>query len=329
MTTRPLPGEFELIERFLAPLAAGAAGAQGLRNDAARIDPPPGEALIVTKDLMVGGVHFPLDEAPGNVAAKLLRVNLSDLAAMGAQPLGYLMGLALPGEIDLDWMEQFTAALAADQACFGLSLLGGDTVRTPGPLCLSLTALGSAPAGRELMRDGAKPGDLIVVSGTVGDGALGLALHQGALGALDEHHATHLRERFRRPEPRLGLGIALRGLAHAAIDVSDGLIADLGHITEASGVGARIEAAEVPLSDAARAVLAIQPARLNDCLSGGDDYELLFTLAPAEQATLDRLATELGLSLAVIGRVEAEAGVRVTAPDGTPLTLDRAGYRHF
>lgn len=329
MTVRPLPGEFDLIERLFAPLAANALGARGLRDDAARIDPPPGEALIVTKDLMVGGVHFPLDEAPGNVAAKLLRVNLSDLAAMGARPLGYLMGLAVPSEIDLYWMEQFTASLAADQVHFGLSLLGGDTVKTPGPLCLSLTALGSAPAGSELTRDGAEPGDLIAVSGTVGDGALGLALHQGALGELDERHAAHLLDRFRRPEPRLGLGLALRGLAHAAIDVSDGLIADLGHIAEASGVGARIEAAEVPLSDAARAVLAIQPARLNDCLSGGDDYELLFTLAPAERATLERLATELGFSLAVIGRVEAEPGVRVIAADGTPLALVRAGYSHF
>ncbi len=329
MTTRPLLGEFELIERLLAPLAADAEGARGLRNDAARVDPPPGEALIVTKDLMVGGVHFSLDEAPGNIAAKLLRVNLSDLAAMGARPLGYLMGLALPGEIDLDWMEQFTAALAADQARFGLSLLGGDTVRTPGPLCLSLTALGSAPAGSELLRDGAEPGDLVVVSGTVGDGALGLALHQGVLGDLDERHGAFLLDRFRRPEPRLGLGLALRGLAHAAIDVSDGLIADLGHIAETSGVGARIDATEVPLSDAACAVLADNPARLNDCLSGGDDYELLFTLAPVEQAALDRLAVELGYPLTVIGRVEAEPGVRVIADDGAPLALDRAGYRHF
>ena len=329
MTTRPLPGEFELIERLFAPLAADAVGARGLRNDAARIDPPPGEALIATKDLMVGGVHFPLDEAPGNVAAKLLRVNLSDLAAMGARPLGYLMGLALSAEIDLDWIEQFTASLADDQARFGLSLLGGDTVRTPGPLCLSLTALGSAPAGSELLRDGAEPGDLIAVSGTVGDGALGLAVYQGVLGELAECHAGHLLDRFRRPEPRLELGLALRGLAHAAIDVSDGLIADLGHIVEASGVGARIEAADVPLSDAARAVLAAQPARLSDCLTGGDDYELLFTVAPAERATLDRLAAELGIPLAVIGRVESEAGVRVIGAEGAPLTLVRAGYRHF
>lgn len=329
MTTRPLPNEFELIERLFAPLAANAVGARGLRNDAARIDPPPGEALIATKDLMVGGVHFPLDEAPGNIAAKLLRVNLSDLAAMGARPLGYLMGLALPGGVDLDWMEQFTTSLAQDQARFGLSLLGGDTVRTPGPLCLSLTALGSAPAGSELMRDGAKPGDLIAVSGTIGDGTLGLALHQGDLDELDQRHRVFLLERFRRPEPRLALGLALRGLARAAIDVSDGLIADLGHIAEASGVGARIEAAEVPLSDAARAVLANQPARLTDCLSGGDDYELLFTLAPAERAALEHLTDELGIALAVIGRVEAEPGVRVIAADGTPLALAQAGYRHF
>ncbi len=329
MTTRPMPDEFELIERLFAPLAVDAAGARGLRNDAARIDPPPGEALVVTKDLMVGGVHFPLDETPANVAAKLLRVNLSDLAAMGARPLGYLMGLALTAQIDLDWIEQFTASLALDQARFGLALLGGDTVRTPGPLCLSLTALGSAPVGSELTRDGAEAGDLIAVSGTIGDGALGLAVHQGGLDDLGERHAAFLLERFRRPEPRLGLGLALRGLAHVAIDVSDGLIADLGHIAEASGVGARIEAAQVPFSDAARAVLAAQPARLNDCLSGGDDYELLFTVAPTEQSTLERLTAELGVPLAVIGRVETEPGVRAIGADGAPLTLVRSGYRHF
>jgi thiamine-monophosphate kinase len=329
MTGRPLPGEFALIERLFAPLAADAAGAWGLNNDAARIDPPPGEALIATKDMMVGGVHFPLDEAPGNVAAKLLRVNLSDLAATGAAPLGYLLGLALSPEVDLDWIEGFAASLADDQARFGLSLLGGDTVRTSGPMCLSLTALGAVPKGRELMRDGARPDDQIVVSGTIGDGALGLAVHQGALGEIDERYAAHFLNRFRRPEPRLGLGLALRGLAHAAIDISDGLIADLGHIAKASSLGARINAADVPFSEAVHAVLAIWPERLSECLTGGDDYELAFTIAPADGVVLDRLAGELGIPLTVIGAMEAEPGVRVIAPDGAPIELTQAGYSHF
>ena len=329
MAERVRPGEFALIEQLFAPLAAGEAGAFGLLNDAASVDPPLGESLIVTTDVMVAGVHFPADEEPGAVGVKLLRVNLSDLAAMGASPIGYLLGLALPAETPLDWLEGFASGLAADQTHYRVGLLGGDTVSTPGPLTLSLTALGRVVTGAALTRSDARPGDRVYVSGTVGDGALGLATHRGELGALDAADQAHLLARFRRPEPRLALGCRLIGLASAAIDLSDGLVADLGHIAVASGVGATIEAAAVPLSAAARAAVALGAQRLNEALTGGDDYELAFTVPADSTGAISSLSAELTLKLTAIGWIEADPGVRVIDPGGAPMALGAGGYRHF
>lgn len=316
-------GEFDFIERLLRPLAEGFPGALGLRDDAALIDVPSDRQLVVAKDALVAGIHFLPDDPAELVARKLLRVNLSDLAAMGAEPLAYLTVIARPADLPDAWLEDFVRGLARDQEAFGLHLVGGDTVSTTGPIVLSLTILGLVPRGEALRRDGARPGELVCVSGTLGDAAMGLRILRG-LAAPDEL-ALPLIERYRTPQPRLALGRALRGLASAAIDVSDGLIADLGHVLRASGVGARIEAAVVPLSPAAR---ALPGARLG-ALSGGDDYELLFTIPPDREPLLETLSVRLNLPLTVIGRTRAEPGLEVVDERGAPVLLERPGWRHF
>lgn len=316
-------GEFEMIAQLLRPLARGCPGALDLLDDAALVDVPPGSQLVVTKDAMVAGVHFMADDPPDSVGRKLLRVNLSDLAAMGAEPLGYLMAIVRPAEIDDLWLQGFVAGLAADQAELGIHLLGGDTSSTPGPLTLSLTALGTLPRGTALLRRGARPGDDVWVSGTLGDAALGLRILRGL--AVPDEEALPLVDRYRTPQPRLALGRALRGVAHAVIDVSDGLVADLGHILECSGVGAEIEAARLPLSAEARGV----PGALLGALTGGDDYELVLTAAPAAAGEIEAIGRRTGVPLTRIGRITEAPGLRVLDRDGRPMTLDRAGWRHF
>jgi thiamine-monophosphate kinase len=314
-------GEFEFIARRLRPLA-GAPGALGLVDDAALLDPRAGMQLVLTKDAMVAGVHFLEDDPPGQVAQKLLRVNLSDLAAMGAAPIGYLLALARPRAIEDEWLGAFCAGLAADNATFEVSVLGGDTVSTPGPLTVSLTAIGEVPKGEALLRGGARSGDDVWVSGTLGDGALGLAVLQGALDVAEPVRA-YLIERYRLPRPRLALGQALRGVAHAAIDISDGLLADLGHIVEASEVGAEVRADLLPLS------AADLPGAQGAALSGGDDYELLFTASPSQRSAIGRLARKLDLPLTRIGAMQAAPGIRVIDADGVEVHVERTGWQHF
>jgi thiamine-monophosphate kinase len=317
-------GEFEFIAERLRPLAAGTAGALDLLDDAALLDPPPGMTLVLTKDAMVAGVHFLPDDPPGAVAKKLLRVNLSDLAAMGAAPVGYLLALARARETPETWLADFCQGLAEDQAEFGIGLLGGDTVSTPGPLTLSLTAIGQAPKGQALRRSGAKAGDDLWVSGTLGDGAQGLRVLQGKLEPPPAARAF-LIERYRLPQPRLALGQALRGLAHAALDVSDGLLADLGHILETSAVGAELWADQLPLSPAARDL----PGAREAALAGGDDYELLFTAPPACRDDVAALARRLNLPVTRIGQLHAELGLRVLDAAGHEIRVERAGWQHF
>lgn len=326
-----MPGEFELIERYLAPLAADNPGSLGLKDDAALLAPPAGCELVLTADALVSGVHFFPDDPAGLVARKLLRVNLSDLAAMGARPLGYLMTVAWPGSPEEAWVAAFAAGLAADQKAFEVALLGGDTTRTPGPLTLSLTALGAVPAGRALRRSTARAGDELYVSGTVGDGALGLLVLNGKAPTLPTKQREALIDRYRLPRPRLALGRALveSGLAHAAIDVSDGLVADLGHILETSGLAGVVETERLPLSDPARAALAARPALLRDLVAGGDDYELLFTVAPGRGAEIAALADRLDLPLSQIGRLSEGAGLRLLDGDGREVPLTRSGWTHF
>jgi thiamine-monophosphate kinase len=243
---------------------------------------------------------------------------------MGAAPVGYLLALARPKEITDRWLAEFCAGLAADNAEFRIALLGGDTVSTPGPLTLSLTAIGEVLKGAALLRGGARAGDDVWVSGTLGDAALGLKVLQGALPAAEPAHAF-LIERYRLPQPRLSLGEALRGIASAAIDVSDGLVADLGHILEVSGVGAELQADTLPLSAAACEV----PGARDAALSGGDDYELLFTAAPERRAGIAALARQLGIPLTRIGAIRADPSLQVLDQKGQELRVRRAGWQHF
>lgn len=329
MNRHPIQDEFALIARVFAPLARDNPGAFGLTDDAAVLDIATGCQLVATADAMVAGVHFRQQDPAALVARKLLRVNLSDLAAMGARPIGYLLSVMLPPETEFGWIENFAGGLGVDQELFGVTLLGGDTVSTPGPLSLALTALGEVKAGAELRRAGARVGDTVYVSGTVGDGALGLAALEGRLDGLSDTHRRALAGRYQLPEPRLALGSALSDLAHAAIDVSDGLVADLGHIAETSGVGAVVDAPRVPLSEAGTAALAADPGLWRVILAGGDDYELLFTVAADAAAEVSALAGSFDLPLTEIGRITSEMGVRVRDESGDDMLFETAGFSHF
>jgi thiamine-monophosphate kinase len=326
---RPKSGEFDLIARYFAPLSAGQPGALGLRDDAALLPPSPGAVHVLTTDTLISGVHFLPDDPPALVARKLLRVNISDLAAMAAQPVAYLLALSLPREYDETWVEGFAAGLAQDQEEFGIGLLGGDTTAAPGPLSATITAIGEVPTGAELRRSGARPGDMIFVSGTIGDAALGLMVLAGDLSELAEAAAEDLIGRYCLPRPRVSLGYALRGRANAAADVSDGLVADLGHICAASGVGARIDYGRLPLSPAVRAVIAATPETASTVLSGGDDYELLFTCAPAAAADISAAAVRAEVPVTEIGSVVDGNGVTVIGEDGHEINMKSTGYRHF
>ncbi len=329
MAKRRAAGEFELIAAYFRPLAEGHAGALELADDAALLDVAPGRRLVVTADTIVAGVHFFPDDPPDLIARKLLRVNLSDLAAMGARPLAYLLGLALPKEAGAEWLEAFCRGLGADQEEFGLALIGGDTVATPGPTTLTLTALGEAVPGEELRRSGAKAGDLVFVSGTIGDAVLGLEARRGGLEALQGTLREHVLGRYHLPRPRLELGMRLRGVAHAALDISDGLVGDLAHVCAASGVGAVIAWPKVPLSEAARRAVEADPALVPALLAGGDDYELLFTAAAEAKEEIAALARELALPLSEVGHITEGRDVRVIDAEGCEIEVEQLGYRHF
>lgn len=309
------PDEFEQIARLYRPLTKGAAEAFDLLDDAAAIPSRPGFDLVVTKDAMVEGVHFLSGEAPGLIARKLLRVNLSDLAAKGAEPYGYFLAVAWPPSFGWPERQAFAAGLAQDGA--NLVLLGGDTVSTPGPLTLSLTMVGWVSTGKMIRRAGGKVGDLVMVSGTIGDGWLGLAAARGDLDDPD----GYLAGRYRLPTPRLDLRAALRDHAHAAADVSDGLIADARHIATASGAGLRLNLERLPLSPAAHRWLRHQDDRagaLRALASGGDDYEIVCAVAP------DAVRIP-GMTL--IGEIVEGSGAEVLV-DGVPIDPGPGGWRH-
>jgi thiamine-monophosphate kinase len=324
--------EFDLIEALFAPLSKNAPGAFGLKDDAARLISSPGHDVIMTVDTVIAGVHFRADDPPGLVAQKALRVNLSDLAAKGAQPLGFLQAISLNDDIGDDYLRAYADGLAADVAAFHAPLFGGDTTSGPGPLAISITAYGEVPHGQMILRSGAKVGDAICISGTLGDGALGLACLAGRL-RVSEEHEKHLVARYRLPQPRLAVGQALRTYATACLDVSDGLVADIGHICAASHVAAVIERDKIPLSPAVRAAVAAMPELWAGVFGGGDDYELAFTVPGDQVARLDQIAAAAHVPLTVIGRiVGSESGklgsVTVVDGAGMPVDVPIAGYRH-
>lgn len=314
--------EFGLIERIAAAFTRPdpARVPLGIGDDAALLRLTPGHELVISTDTLNVGVHFFAEVPPADLGHKALAVNLSDLAAMGAEPLGFTLALSLPA-IDADWCAALFAGMAATAAAHGIALVGGDTTR--GPLSLTVTVLGEVPAGQALRRDRALPGDLIAVSGRLGDAA-------GALRALLAGEAADpaLRQALQRPEPRRALGRALRGLAHAAVDVSDGLLADLGHIARASGVVARVDSTRLPVSTALKAA---RPSDWADCvLGGGDDYELCVTLLPAAWPEAQARAEALGVPLTRIGECRAPAAGESPGVwlDGAPAP-SRRGWDHF
>jgi thiamine-monophosphate kinase len=304
--------EFGLIARHFRPLAGP--GGLDLLDDAAVMRPPPGRELVLTVDAMVEGVHFLPDDPADLVARKLLRVNLSDLAAKGATPLWYLLTVSARRDTAEAWFAAFASGLAEDQGRFGIELLGGDTTSTPGPLSLSLTCIGHVAAGAMVRRSGARQGDGIWVTGTIGDGALGLRAIRGEV----PDPSGFLAGRYRLPLPRLGL--VRPDLVRAAMDVSDGLVQDLGHICRASGVGADLLAASVPRSAS---------DWLELCLTGGDDYELLMAVAPEQERELQAEAAALGIQVSRIGSFRPGEGVAVLDENSRPMVFARAGWSHF
>lgn len=328
-----IEGEDDLVGTFLAPLAAGFPGALGLKDDCAVLAPTPGCELVLKTDPVVGGVHFLPNDDPADIAWKALAVNVSDLAAKGATPRIYLMALSLPEAPEREWMARFAEGLAEAQRAFGIELAGGDTDRTPGQLSIAITVIGEVPAGRMVRRAAAETGDALYVSGTLGDAALGLVLRlDGALAAelgLSAEEAAHAIGRYLRPAPRVGLAEALRAHARAAMDLSDGLMKDLSRMCRASGVGAEVKAADLPLSPAMRRALIADPSRIRDVVAAGDDYEILAAVPPAACTEFEAAAAGAGVAVTRIGKVTSDRAVRVLDAQGVPLAPGRTGWDHF
>jgi thiamine-monophosphate kinase len=322
-------GEDDLIARYFKPLAA-APGALDLTDDAAILQ-AGGDDIVVTTDAVVAGVHFLPDDPPDTVARKALRVNLSDLAAKGAEPAGFVLTLALR-DVNETWLAPFARALGEDADQFGCPLLGGDTVSTPGPAMISVTAFGRLPLGKMVRRSTARVGDTLVVTGTIGDATLGLAILKEEQGPLESDATARaaLIERYRVPRPRVALARAVRNHASAAMDVSDGLMGDLAKLCGASNVSAVVEAAALPLSAPAGTWLASDPSLVTRLVSGGDDYEILCTVPENRLAAFEAAARSAGVSVSVIGRIVAgKAAPRLVDAGNREIPLDRQSYSHF
>lgn len=330
MSDDAIHGEDNIVQEFLAPLAAGFPGAFGLQDDCAVLAPAPGCELVVKTDPIIAGVHFLAQADPADIAWKALAVNVSDLAAKGAEPVAYLMALALPHAPQRAWMQQFADGLGQAQQAFGCHLIGGDTDRTPGLLTVSITAFGSVAAGKMVRRGAARPGDQLFVTGTLGDAALGLGLlAQPALAAqlsLRAADVAALTRRHSRPQPRLQLVPLLRSHAGAAMDLSDGLVKDCRRLCAASGVGARLRQGDVPLSPQ---VENAGPDWQRQALTGGDDYEVLAAVPPAQASAFLADAAALQFRVTRIGEIIDGEGVTVERPDGTVLEFASAGWDHF
>jgi len=312
--------EFSFIAKYLKPLAANFPGSLNLSDDAAVFSPPPGCELVITKDAITEGVHFLGSEPPALIAEKALRVNLSDLASMGATPLCYFMALILPRTTSEQWLEKFASGLGATQSEFSIALAGGDTTANDGKLSISITAIGTVPQGTALKRSGARTGDDIYVSGTLADSAIGLELLTSSPSPFQVEgrgEGSNFINRYLTPQPRIDLGIKLRTVATSCMDISDGLAQDLSHICTASNVGAIIYTDKLPTTN-------IQKA-----LTGGDDYELLFTAAPEKAAQIAQIAKSLQLPLTRIGEITAGNNVKILDASGAEIKLSKNGFKHF
>jgi thiamine-monophosphate kinase len=329
--TKPTPphlGEFERIARYFAPLAGP--GALNLSDDVALIDGPAGEQYALTTDTIIEGVDYLPDDPPFQIAQKLLRVNLSDLAAKGATPFGYLLATALPSSRGEAWLDEFSRGLAADQKEFGMMLLGGDTSGTPGPATFTVALLGKVARDRAVLRSSARADDRIYVSGTLGDSALGLAVRKGETGqGLNAPDRAYLINRYRLPRPRVALGQKLVGIVHAMIDISDGLLADLGHLCTASKLRGVVQQPLLPLSSAARVAIAANPKLNTTVTGGGDDYELLFTASAAAADAIAQASAACGVTVTDIGAMTLGEGVTLLDAAGQPMKVEIAGYAHF
>jgi len=322
-------GEDDLITRYFKPLAT-APGALGLTDDAAILQ-AGGDDIVITTDAIVAGVHFLSDDPPDTVARKALRVNLSDLAAKGAEPAGFVLTLALR-DVNEAWLAPFARALGEDADQFGCPLLGGDTVSTPGPAMISIAAFGRVPLGKMVRRSTARVGDVLVVSGTIGDATLGLAVLKEEQGAFDHDAMARaaLVERYRVPQPRVALARAIRDHASAAMDVSDGLMGDLAKLCDASGVSAIVQAVALPLSGPAQSWLTSDPSLMARLVSGGDDYEILCAVPENRLASFQLAARSAGVPVSVIGRIVAgEAAPQLVDAGNREISLQRRSYSHF
>ena len=322
-------GEFELIARIFAPLARGAPGAFDLTDDVALLCPPPGHEIVLKTDSLIEGVHFRRDDPPSTVGRKALRRALSDMAAKGAESAGYLLALALPEWPDTKWLEAFGHGLSLDQAEFGVSLFGGETNATPGPVTITITAIGFVPEGKLIRRKGAAAGDLVFVTGTIGDAGAGLAVLTQHAAANSGPAWESLISRYRTPTPRLAFGRALRGCASASIDVSDGLLADLGHVADASGVRVEIEAEAVPLSPELQQFWGGDLDSRLRAATAGDDYEIAFTAPPSSVSVIRKIAGGTSTEVTQIGRVVSGLGVGILDGAGAEIPVKHRGYTHF
>ena len=323
--TAPLD-EDGLISRYFAPISGE--GGLGLADDAALIRPPPGHDLVVTTDALVADVHFFAIDPPASIARKALRVNLSDLAAKGAAPLGFTLALALPGGWTEDWLADFAQGLGEDASHYACPLLGGDTVRTPGPLMLSVAAFGTVPTGRMVPRTGARPTERLYVSGTIGDAALGLQLRLA--GGEAPSGQEILLDRFLHPLPRLALRQPLLDYVSSAMDVSDGFVGDLTKMMRASGTSAEVDLSTVPLSGAAALAIAADPSGFERALTGGDDYEILASVPEAAAEAFEAAARGAGVPVTAVGRVGPPgAPVRFRHADGREGVFARSSFSHF
>jgi thiamine-monophosphate kinase len=321
-------GEFELIHKLFAPLSRELPGAFELADDVAVLPVPEGHELVLKTDAVVEGVHFHTSDPPETIAKKALRVNISDFAAKGASPRVYLLALALPNSLDMAWLEDFARGLAEDQEEFGVILAGGDTVGTPGALTIAVMMSGFVPRGSVIRRNGAAPGDIVYVTGTLGDAGGGLELLKTESLKRTDWEAE-LIARFRVPHPRLAFGQGLRGLASASLDVSDGLIADLGHIADVSHVRIEIFAERIPVSQALRQLCGEGLPAVVRAATAGDDYEIAFTASPRHRVAIHETATRTNTCVAEIGRVAVGEGAVLLDAHGDEISLARRGYTHF